>query len=198
MPIKHECGCVSDYFADRELGQCTQTCLPMARRPLYLKKSVKLQVEKLERKCRYCKTHQSARGFDKHEAWCKKTWMIRKELRLRTHSTANLHKPGATDPVFPIVPPSPINSNTSDEFVQGSSSMPIYPLEYPSRELDSQVPTTTTSSPSGMLIIILKCFFFILLGIFQAMWSWSCLNLNYRKNTLKSFLILTLWTQLQK
>jgi len=60
----------------------------MPRRPTYLKKSGKIQVDKLERKCRYCKTHRSARRFDKHEAWCKKTWMIRKELQDVKHTHA--------------------------------------------------------------------------------------------------------------
>ena len=67
----------------------------MARRPTCWKKSVKLQVEKLERKCRYCKTHQSARGFDKHQAWCKKTWIIRQEYRLHNHSITNQLQPAS-------------------------------------------------------------------------------------------------------
>lgn len=43
----------------------TCTNLPMARRPKHLKKPGKLQVDALQQKCRYCKTHRGARGFDK-------------------------------------------------------------------------------------------------------------------------------------
>ena len=96
----------------------------MARRPTYLKKSVKLQVEKLERKCRYCKTHQSARGFDKHEAWCKKTWMIRKELQdLRTQSTTNQPQYEAKPFISQRINSSLADLNANNKFVEESSSM---------------------------------------------------------------------------
>ncbi|KAF8798516.1 hypothetical protein BYT27DRAFT_7122910 [Phlegmacium glaucopus] len=113
----------------------------MPRRPTYLKKSVKLQVERLERKCHYCKTHQNRRGFDKHEAWCKKTWMIRRELHqdLHTHSTTNRFQVEATPPVSLTIPSSLINLDANNEFVEGSSSIPIE-VEYMSPELDPQEP----------------------------------------------------------
>ena len=165
----------------------------MARRPTCWKKSVKLQVEKLERKCRYCKTHQSARGFDKHQAWCKKTWIIRQEYRLHNHSITNQLQPEATDPNFPAVPTSSIEFDTNDEFIEGSSSMPLYPLESPSPELDHPVPTTT-SGLSGMLNIILKHFFSTLLRTFQT--PLLCLDHIYCRNTLKLFPIPILRIQL--
>jgi hypothetical protein len=43
-----------------------------------------VQLEKLERKCPHCKTHQSARNFNKHEACCKKFWRIRQDLHVQT------------------------------------------------------------------------------------------------------------------
>ena len=116
----------------------------MPRRPTYLKKSVKLQVEGLERKCRYCKTHRSARRFDKHEAWCKKTWMIRQELQ-------DLRKAKPTPLISPIIPSSLSNLDGNDEFVEGSSSMPME-VEYPSLEPGPQAPTTAPRL-DGMLTL---------------------------------------------
>jgi len=48
MTIKLECGYESNCFADRELGQHIQT---------FLKESVKFQVERLEQRYHYCRTH---------------------------------------------------------------------------------------------------------------------------------------------
>jgi hypothetical protein len=102
----------------------------MPRRPTYLKKSVKLQVEELEQKCRYCKTHQSGQGFHNHEAWCKKTWMIRQERQdLRRHSTATQLQAEPTPLILPIILS---NLDGNNEFVEGSSSMTgIYPSPEP-------------------------------------------------------------------
>ena len=109
--------------------------LAMARRPTYSKTSVKRQVEKLERKCRFCKTHRNAIGFDKHEAWCKKTWIIRRELQeLRTHSMTNC--PPAEASLSSLT-----YSDVNHEFVQGCSSMEV---EY--SELDPQNDIVMTQS----------------------------------------------------
>jgi len=123
----------------------------MPRRPTYLKKSGKIQVDKLERKCRYCKTHRSARRFDKHEAWCKKTWMIRKELRdvKHTHAIVNQLQAEATRSPSPTLPSCPIGFGTNTEFVEGSSSVHME-VDYPSLEMDSQEPTTAVNL-DGML-----------------------------------------------
>ena len=113
--------------------------------PTYLKK---IQVDKLERKCRYRKTHRSARRFDKHEAWCKKTWMIRKELRdiKHTHAIVSQLQAEATRS-----PSCLIGFGTNAEFVEGSSSAHME-VDYddPSLEMDSQEPTTAVNL-DGML-----------------------------------------------
>ena len=117
---------------------CCLGHLPMPRRPTYLKKS---SVEKLFKKCRYCKTHQSSRGFDKHAAWCKKTSIIRKELQeLQTHPTGST----ATSPLQARAEPasvlSPVRADfdlPNVDFVEGSSSIP---------EVFQNQPTGMTSS----------------------------------------------------
>lgn len=114
----------------------------------------KLQVEKLERKCRYCKTHRSARGFDKHEVWCKKTWIIRRELREHTHSNANELQAEATPLTLPTIPSSSlVDFGANNEFVasEGSSSVPME-VDYPSLELDTQGPTNGMLAPSQMTL----------------------------------------------
>lgn len=106
--------------------------------------SAKLGVEKLKRKCRYCKTHQDSRGFDKHEAWCKKTCAIRQELQgIRTYSAANQLQ--TTEVVPPAISSSLIGTGTGREFVEGPSLMPIE-VEHllPSHPLLSQVGGTLT------------------------------------------------------
>lgn len=116
----------------------------MARRATYSKKSVKVQVEKLERKCRYCKTHRNSQGFDKHEVWCKKTWIIQRELQeLRAHSTNQTH----TEETTPKIPSSSTNFDVNNEFAEGSGSMSME-VEYPLPELDSQ---DATQRLNGML-----------------------------------------------
>ena len=124
--------------------------LPMARRPTYSKKSVKLQLEKLERKCRYCKTHRHSQGFDKHEAWCKKTWLIRKELQeSRIHSTNNeLHSEATLIP--PQIPSSLTYFDVNNDFVEGSSSMPME-VDYPLPELNLQDATVTAQCLNSTL-----------------------------------------------
>jgi hypothetical protein len=119
----------------------------MARRPTYSKKSAKLQVEQLQRKCRYCKTHRNAHGFDKHEDWCKKTWMIQRELQdseLRPHSTTNQIQAEAMSLISPKI----YSSLRDNNFMEGSSSMPME-VEYPSLDLHPQDSVTVTV-PSGM------------------------------------------------
>ena len=156
----------------------------MPRRPTYSKKSVTFQVEKLERKCRYCKTHRNAQGFDKHEAWCKRTWIIRRELReLRAHSMANQLHIEAT----PIPPKIPSSSDANNEFVEGSSSMSME-VEYPSPALDPQGMLTLSSS--------LRCLFLMFTGISQTLWP--CSDLIYRGNTLRLFPIPILQIQRRK
>ena len=125
----------------------------MPRRPTYLKKSGKIQVDKLERKCRYCKTHRSARGFDKHEAWCRKTWMIRKELRninlkCVPHAIVDQLQTEARLP-SPTLPSCIIGFGANTEFVEGSSSVHME-VDYPSLGTDSQEPTTAVNL-DGML-----------------------------------------------
>jgi hypothetical protein len=168
----------------------------MPRRPTYLKKFGKIQVDKLERKCRYCMTHRSTRGFDKHEAWCKKTWMIRKELRdvNRAHAIANQLQAEAMRSSSPTLPSSScligFSANTGTEFVEGSSSVHME-VDYPSPEMDSKEPTTAvnldgTLTPSQTM----------LLRILQTLQSY--LDPIYRRNTLKLFPIPILQTRLQK
>jgi hypothetical protein len=114
----------------------------MARRPTYSKKSAKLQVEQLQRKCRYCKTHRNAHGFDKHEDWCKKTWMIQRELQdseLRPHSTTNQIQAEAMSLISPKI----YSSLRDNNFMEGSSSMPME-VEYPSLDLHPQDSVTVT------------------------------------------------------
>ena len=115
----------------------------MPRRPTYLKK---IQVDKLERKCRYCKTHQSARGFNKHEAWCRKTWMIQKELRdiKRAHTIVNQFRAEGTQSPLPTLPSCLIGFSTDGEFVEGSSSVHME-VDYPSPETGSREPTTAVN-----------------------------------------------------
>jgi len=137
----------------------------MPRRPTYLKKSVKLQVERLEKKCRYCKTHQNGRGFNKHEAWCKRTWTIRRELQdLCTHPAPNQFQVEETPLVSPAITSSLITSDANNEFVEGSSSIAIE-IEYPSPELD---PEESTTAPSlGMLTLS---------QLFLPVFTWSLTN----------------------
>jgi hypothetical protein len=124
----------------------------MARRPTYLKKSAKVQVERLQRKCRYCKIHRNAHGFDKHEAWCKKTWTIRKELQVwRAHPTTDQLEPQveATSLNPPKIP------RVDNEFVEGSS---IMPMEIDNPPSDAQLEDATVIAPSGMFILsLLRC-----------------------------------------
>lgn len=122
--------------------------LPMPRRPTYLKKSAKLQVEKLVRKCQYCMTHRNARGFDKHVAWCKKTWKIREELRAsRTPTSTPTRKQFQAEgmpPILPQIPTSLLESRVNDEFVEGPSSMPME-VGYASPEQGDQEHTMAPS-----------------------------------------------------
>lgn len=114
----------------------------MARRPAYMKKSVKFEIEKLHRKCRYCKTHQNSRGFDKHVAWCKKIWTIRNEHR-------DLQSLSATEVQAAHSSPQ-VDCLAANEFVEGSSSIP---MEADHLELGLQETTAgTTASIDGMLI----------------------------------------------
>ena len=130
----------------------------MPRRPTYLKKT---SVEKLYKKCRYCKTHQSTRGFDKHQVWCKKTAIIQKELReLRTRPTAGattinpLQPHAATGSSVPTFSPTRANFDLPDaEFIEGSSSMPlpINTQDLPPEWLQEQQLTGIASSNNGAL-----------------------------------------------
>ena len=101
----------------------------MARRPNHFKKPAKLQLEQLERKCRYCKTHQSSHRFDKHEAWCKTSYTIKQELKQRTRQRQHTHI--MTSPRLET--PAPVSSclrdsDVNEESVEVSSSeIPIGP-----------------------------------------------------------------------
>ena len=165
----------------------------MPRRPTYLKKSGKIQVDKLERKCRYCKTHRSARRFDKHEAWCKKTWMIRKELRdvERTHAIVDQLQAEATWSPSPTLSSCLISFGANAEFVEGSSSVHME-VDYPSLEMDSQEPTTAVNLDGTLT----KQLLLMLLRILQTLQSH--LDPIYLRNTLKLFPIPILRTRLQK
>ena len=95
----------------------------MAHHPTYSKTSVKHQVEKLEWKCHFCKIHQNAINFDKHKAWCKKTWIIQRELQeLWTHSMTNQLPAKASLSSLTY-------SDVNHEFVQGYSLMEVKYLE---------------------------------------------------------------------
>ena len=103
----------------------------MPRRPKHLKKTAKLQLEQLERKCPYCKAHVNSRRFDKHKDWCKTRWTIEQELKqrhLRTPISPQLEiAPGITASVSSFLRDSHVN----EEFVEGSSEIPME-VEYPS------------------------------------------------------------------
>ena len=134
----------------------------MARRPTYLKKSVKVQVERLQRKCRYCKIHRNTHGFDKHEAWCKKIWTIKKELQVwRAHPTTTDQlepQPKAMSPIPPKI------SRVNNEFVEGSSIMPME-IDRDNPSSDTQLEDATVIAPSGMLILsLLRCLFLMFTG----------------------------------
>jgi hypothetical protein len=112
----------------------------MPRRPKHLKKTAKLQLEQLERKCPYCKAHVNSRRFDKHKAWCKTKWTIEQELKrrhLHTHTVTSQTSPqletapGITASVSSFLRDSQVN----EEFVEGSSEIPME-VEYPSPDLD--------------------------------------------------------------
>ena len=135
-------------------GHCCLSRLPMPRRPTYLKKS---SVEKLYKKCRYCKIHQSSRGFDKHEAWCKKTSIIRKELQgLRTRPTGGVATAPFQDHAEPA---SAVFSSVrldfdlpNIDFIEGSSSMPLpTSTQHPLPELLHDQVTAMTASNDGEL-----------------------------------------------
>lgn len=110
----------------------------MPRRPKHLKK---LQLEQLERKCPYCLAHVNSRRFDKHKAWCKMNRTIEQEIelkrrRLHTRITTNPQlktAPGITASVSSFLRDSDVN----EEFVEGSSEIPVE-VEYPppASELD--------------------------------------------------------------
>jgi hypothetical protein len=161
--VSYLAGWHTDCSSDRTELSCA--CLPMPRRPTYLKKSVKLQVDKLERKCRYCKTHQNARGFDKHEAWCKKTWKIQRELMelqaLHTRSTSKQLQAKGMPLISALIPAFLIETSVNNESVERPSLMPME-VEYASPELGHQEPTTTPSL-HGTFIHFLKCLFLILM-----------------------------------
>lgn len=98
----------------------------MPRRSKKSKNSVKLGVERLKRKCRYCKTHQNGRGFEKHEAWCKKTSAIRQELQeLQDLGTPTIGDQLRVEVVPPKMPSSLVNAGIGEEFVEGPSYMPM-------------------------------------------------------------------------
>ena len=66
------------------------------------KKSSRLQVEELYRKCRYCNANRPTNRFDKHQKVCKTRWEILQER--------------GTCPMMQLLIDKP-------EFVQGSSTM---------------------------------------------------------------------------
>lgn len=59
----------------------------MAR--LAVKKSIKEKTENAYKKCKYCRTHRDARGFDKHHAACKLRFTIQNENRIVHNRAAN-------------------------------------------------------------------------------------------------------------
>jgi hypothetical protein len=140
--------------------------LPMARWPTYLKKSAKVQVERLQRKCRYCKIHRNAHGFDKHEAWCKKVWTIQRERQAwRAHPTTDQFESQAEATFLT----SPKISRVDDEFVEGSScDSSIMPIEIDNPSSDAQAAQlgdVTVIAPSGMLILsLLRCLFLMFIA----------------------------------
>lgn len=151
----------------------------MARRPTYLKKSVKFELEKLHRKCRYCKTHQNSRGFDKHVAWCKKIWTIRNEHRdLQSFSATEVQAAQKIGSSLQV------DCLPATEFVEGSSSIPMEPeADHPELGLQ-ETNAGTTDSIDGMLISQTN-FPYFYFGSFQNPLSFSALI--YLTNTLKSF-----------
>ena len=167
----------------------------MLRRPNYSKKSVKLQVEKLHRKCRYCKTHQDSRGFDRHEAWCKTKWRIRKELQeLRTHpptrspttTVPHLHATHISSPSLAAY-----EFEVNSDFVEGSSSMPLpTSTQHLLPEVLQNQPTGMTSGDNGELSQI-EIYICILIGILQSLYS----GLTCLENILRLFPIPTLQIQ---
>lgn len=101
-------------------------CKPMPRTSKYSgswsKKSSKLQLEGLYRKCRYCNTHRPTNRFDKHQKACKTQWEIFHERR----------KTKATQEAMDILvePKAPSKGYHSEPgFVEGSSAIPVDSLD---------------------------------------------------------------------
>jgi hypothetical protein len=156
----------------------------MPRRPAYLKKSMRLQVDQLQRKCRYCKTHQNRRGFEKHETWCKRTWKIREELQaLRTKSiNQQLQLQAERMPsASPLAPAALVNASVNEEFIEGSSSMPME-VEYMLPGFDHQE-LTTGPSLHGIFPHLRAKYLFLIFNLdLQIRCQWPCPDLGMPKS----------------
>ena len=60
------------------------------------RKTSKVEIDLLYRKCRYCKAHQTTHFFDWHETACKAQWIIRNQnQQTHLHATTAIENAGA-------------------------------------------------------------------------------------------------------
>jgi len=60
------------------------------------RKTSKVEIDLLYRKCRYCKAHRTTHFFDQHETACKAQWIIRNEnQQTHLHPTPAIEDAGA-------------------------------------------------------------------------------------------------------
>ncbi|KAI0266604.1 hypothetical protein BGY98DRAFT_1102511 [Russula aff. rugulosa BPL654] len=117
----------------------------MARHPTNLKKSVKLHIDKLRRKCRYCKTHTKDARVSISMKLVQESFEDPRGTSRVAHPFNWQELQAKEMPLIsPTIPASLVYSSVSNEFacVEGSSSMPM-DLEYGSPELGH--PTTAPS-----------------------------------------------------
>jgi hypothetical protein len=85
--------------------------------PRKKRKTSKVEINLLYRKCQYCQVHRTTRFFDRHESACKAQWIIRNENQ-QTHThptpiTTAIQNAGA------------IQGGFTDEFMEGCNAMQI-------------------------------------------------------------------------
>ena len=84
--------------------------------PRKKRKTSKVEIGLLYRKCRYCKAHRTTHFFDRHESACKAQWIIRNEIHSHpTPTTTAIENAGATQGGF----------MDSGEFTDGCNAMQV-------------------------------------------------------------------------
>jgi hypothetical protein len=92
------------------------------------KKSSKLQLESLYRKCRYCNTHRRTNRFDKHQKACKTQWEI---LHERRNQKTEASRTQATQEAMNILvePKASMGYHSGPGSVERSSAIPVDSLD---------------------------------------------------------------------